>query len=328
MIFPRLSTALFSISLLWTAACIGAEPLEEAAAGIGVASRSSSAMGDFTGDGYADYADLSTSTGQFWIRRNYRDGTFMPFITNWGYGRAAAGAGWRTLVADFTGDGHADFADLHEASGQLWIHENTRDGGFASANWGTSTVRVGPNVEILAGDVNGDRKADLVERDAGTGVIRVKLNLRNGSACPSSICGGGAGGDSFAYPNTGSLFRTVAGPDWRVLLADFTGDGLADLADVHVPSGNFWVHRNRSDATAEWDSADWGHGVGSGGAGWKILAGDFTGDGRADYADLYVSTGQLWVHAADGAGGFAPFGANWGYAQSNRPDASWQLLGE
>ena len=63
----------------------------------------------------------------------------------WGRGLSHAGSGWETVVADFTGDRYADYADRNLATGEMWIHENLRNGTFAEAAtlnrvWGCKTA--------------------------------------------------------------------------------------------------------------------------------------------------------------------------------------------
>jgi hypothetical protein len=96
-------------------------------------------IGDFTGDGYLEYADHHKPSGRFFVHQNLRNGTISPFGANAWWGDTMPNVGdWTTLVADFTGDGFADYADFHKASGQFWVHRNMTDGRFAPAgtNWG------------------------------------------------------------------------------------------------------------------------------------------------------------------------------------------------
>jgi hypothetical protein len=139
-------------------------------------------VADFTGDGYADYADHSASTGQTWIHANLRNGTFAPAGTNWGTPTTCAGSTCNVLVADFTGDGYADYADHDLASGNFWIHANLHNGTFAAAgtNWGTGTTCGNRDCTVLVGDFTGDGYADYADHDTSSGEFWIHENLRNG----------------------------------------------------------------------------------------------------------------------------------------------------
>ena len=113
-------------------------------------------VGDFTGDGYADYADHEPSTGLFYVHENLRNGRFAGAGINWGTGRtctrdASSGKPCAVLVGDFTGDGYADYADREPSTGHFFVHENLRNGRFAGAgiNWGTGRTCAGPACEVL-----------------------------------------------------------------------------------------------------------------------------------------------------------------------------------
>ena len=174
----------------------------------------------------------------------------------------------------------------------------------------------GANIEVLAADLNGDGFADILERNVDTGELTARLNLGYG------------GGNTFSG-RVAIGFVTMTGPEWTVLVADFDGDHRADIADYHRPSGYFWIHRNTSSGNGiSFDPADWGMGQGYGAAGWKVIVGDFTGDGRADFADLNTATGEFWVHLNYGNGTFQPQGTSSGYARSYRPNTDWKFLGE
>jgi hypothetical protein len=54
-------------------------------------------IGDFNGDGYADYMDLWTSTGAYWLHNNLQNHTFVPPGQDSGTGTVLAGPTWRVL---------------------------------------------------------------------------------------------------------------------------------------------------------------------------------------------------------------------------------------
>jgi hypothetical protein len=101
-------------------------------------------------------------------------------------------------------------------------------------------------------------------------------------------------------------------PGWSAI-ADFTGDGRADIADHWGATGAFYIRQNYGNGTFEAPGTFWGSGTTSAPLGlndWQIFTGDFTGDGWADYADYHRPSGQIWIHENLHNGSFGP---TWGY---------------
>ncbi len=149
-------------------------------------------VGDFTGDGYADYADHILSTGGFYVHENYRDGTFAPWGVGWGSGQTCTGSGCEVLVGDFTGDGYADFADRTILTGEFVVHANLRNGTFSTAAWGGGTNCGSLDCETLVGDFTGDGYADYADHSLSTGAFWVHENYRDGTFAPWGV-GWGSG---------------------------------------------------------------------------------------------------------------------------------------
>jgi hypothetical protein len=262
---------------------------------------------DFTGDRRADLGEWHRPSGQFWVRMTTGN-AIQPIGQWWSHASTVTPTpGWEVLVADFNGDGFADYMDRHIASGKVWIHLGDGLGGFSPNVWVTGQTRSGVDVEVFPGDVNGDRRADLIEHNRATGELQVRLNT--GVADPV-LNADIINPNNFLLSTDPAAFHTAAGGDWRTIVGDFTGDGLVDIVDYHVPSAHFWVHANIG--ANQWN----GNVVYDAGAfsfpGFTTLFGDFTGDGWTDYADVNTATGELWVHANLRNGTFD--GANWLYA--------------
>lgn len=297
-----------------------------------------SAMADYTGpdaDGKrrADFANLRLSSGEFTVFKNEGYGTVPPAVaqfatTPWtsAYTIQSIYPAWRSLAADFLGSAYADLGQIGP-EGDLYQILNQSGTFTYQGNWGRTRAPGFPaTFQILTGDFNGDGIDDVLEHDLKTG--RLWVRLRN-----PSVNGEGA----YEYiaapdrvlplqPAPDVAGRAMVGPEWRLLVADFTGDGRADFADQHVPSGTFWIHRNLGTADHyRFSAANWSWWTAGAGPYWTTLVGDFNGDGHADYADWNRESGYFWVHAATGSGTF--YLNNWGEGRSAY-GADWTILGQ
>jgi FG-GAP-like repeat len=238
-------------------------------------------VGDFNADGCDDLADHDTSTGIFGIRLSLCNGSFTA--SGWSHGQTAVGSDYDVLVGDFTGDGWAEYADVHVPSGQVYVHASNA-GIFSPIVWGYADMNDGADWELVAADVNGDGRTDIVERQLSTGLLYASLNKPTG-------------GTPFVdTANKKYLGRSKNGPDWRVIFADFNGDGLTDFADQHTTSGTFWIHPNTGAPGFRMDNIARGEAYPAAGGSWRTVVGDFSGDGYADYMDLWTDTGAFWLH--------------------------------
>ncbi len=128
-------------------------------------------LGDVTGDGRADLVAIDKD-GKLYVYPNQgKSGT-----DTWSE-KYYAGFGWdfpTVMLADVTGDGRADLVAI-DKDGKLYVYPN--QGKSGTDTWGANYYAgYGWNfVGVNAGDVNGDRKADLVAVD-GTGKLYVYLN--------------------------------------------------------------------------------------------------------------------------------------------------------
>ena len=139
---------------------------------------------------------------------------------------------------------------------------------------------------VVAGDVTGDGRSDLVARRPD-GTLWLYIN----------------GGSNSAPYGTGSQI----GVGWQqfswVLGGDVTGDGRADIV-AERPDGTLWLYINGGSNTAP-------YGTGSQiGVSWqqfdRIMVGDVTGDARVDVVASRPD-GTLWLYT-NGGSNTAPYG--------------------
>jgi hypothetical protein len=210
-------------------------------------------------DGIHSSAGDGSDTFQFLEALNYR----------------AGGAGSRVIaVADFNGDGIPDAVLGNLASENVTIFIGRGDGVFKP----TTTYNIDGVLYIVAADVNGDHKVDLLMATGSS--VAVLLGRGDGTfTTPATF---GAGNDVYA-----------------LAVADLNGDGIPDIATASNSTGAVSVLLGNGDGTfrapvifpSNADSL------------WGIAVADFNGDGKPDIA---VSGFVGGVMLGNGDGSFQP----------------------
>jgi hypothetical protein len=180
------------------------------------------------------------------------------------------------------------------------------------------------------GDMNGDRKADMITRDQAG-----RLWFTPGDATGRLIGAGGwnamsaltrhgdfsrdgredliareaSTGKLWLYPGTGTgslgARRLIGASGWNAMrhitaFGDLTGDGRSDLIAVQKATGRLWLYPGTSTG-----------GLGSrkliGSGGWNgmnalVAMGDVNGGGRPDLYAREASTGRLWLYPGTSTG--------------------------
>ncbi|GAA1402880.1 hypothetical protein GCM10009639_46840 [Kitasatospora putterlickiae] len=240
---------------------------------------------DFNNDGKADVAG-KLSDGNLLLWTGNGNGTLdtqsgYSLWPNNGFGQVSD-----LVAADFNGDGKTDVAGKLSDGTLLWwkgLGNGTLDPASGWSMWpdtGFSAVS-----GLLAGDFNGDGKADIAGKLSDGNLL---LWTGNGDGTLNTQSG------YSLWPNNG--FGQVS----DLVAADFNGDGKTDVAG------------KLSDGTLLW----W-KGLGNGtldpASGWSmwpdtgfsqvhnLVADDFNGDGKADIAGK-LSDGNLLLWTGNGDG--------------------------
>jgi VCBS repeat protein len=237
--------------------------------------------GDIDGDGNLDLVVGAVGDGLFGPGLNAQFQT--QFLLGRGDGRFASPPAYEKAVqtvADFDGDGTPDLIAIDAEGGAPGVrvlvgdgHGEFAPGAFTALGFGNP----GSHMPLVAHDFDDDGKTDLValeHRDSSSAYVHTRLGNGNGTFHASG-------------PDQQVAFdvqTTSAGMAGQPAVADFDGDGNADLAIVGLASGHggLYVMRGNGDggfgspqtvdATLAFD----------GNAASRVVAADLDGDGHAD----------------------------------------------
>jgi hypothetical protein len=262
--------------------------------------------GDATGDGWADVTTMADAPGgrkDLWRWTSQPGGVavWTPVAPQDATGSYPAPTG--PLHGDFDGDGRSDVAILQPDGTGSELTVQRSDGTnllgtselWSDASWAPSRMK------SFAGDFTGDGKDDVaVVRDEGA--LHWKIWVFASTGAP--------GTPSFAAPAV--WWENPPGwADWnrmKLVVGDFNGDGMFDVGNFYDYGScwtKLWVHYSTGSAfqagVMVWDGGAYN-------ACWdrlKVIAGDFTGDGKADVGTVYdygTCQVRLWIHPANAAG--------------------------
>ena len=239
-------------------------------------------VGDFNGDGYQDLAVANSGSDNVTVLLGNGSGGFT----------AAAGGALTVgtqpvsiVVGDFNGDGIQDLATANFGIGTVTVLLGNGSGGFTPAAGGPFTVGTNPQ-SVAVGDFNGDGIEDLATANFGAGTVTVLL-------------ANGSGGFTAA---TDSPF-TVGSSPYSVVVGDFNGDGIPDLATANSGGNNVTVLLGNVSGGF---TAATGSPFGVGTTPYSVVVGDFSGDGFPDLATANYGGNNVTVLLGNGMGAFTP----------------------
>lgn len=236
------------------------------------------ALADFTGDGVPDLvsATLAGVNSSVNLSPGSPDGSFDAFTAH----SPASFSIASLAVADLTGDGRLDLAVASaSSSGSIRIIPGVPGGLGAALSPGLAT---GSNTrKVIAADVTGDGKLDLIAANSGSGNVSVLIQTAPGTFAPAV---------NYA---TGSQAYSVTA-------ADFNRDGLIDVVAANNGASSLSFLRN----TGAGSLASAVH-IPVASSPRVVVSGDFNADAKPDLAVAHNSSASVSILLGDGAGGFA-----------------------
>jgi len=187
-------------------------------------------------------------------------------------------------VADFNNDGIQDLAVINQSNNNVSILLGNGSGGFTAS--GTSPFATGTHPTSLAtGDFNGDGNTDLAITNSIDDTVTILL-------------GNGSGGFTAA---SGGPFAVGHAPN-SIAVADFNGDGYADLAVAN--SADITVTLLLGNGNGGFAPAG-GSPFTLGSRPTYLIAGDFNNDGNADLAVASFFGNNVSILLGNGNAGFS-----------------------
>ena len=174
---------------------------------------------------------------------------------------------------DFDGDGLSDLMVWRPLSGMWFILTSSSGFNFEEHQ----SYQLGLNGDIpKTGDFDGDGRSDLAVWRPTTG--------------------------TWYFRNSSTSYNVVTSIQWglngdRPLVGDYDGDGTSDLAVYRASSGDFFVLHSQASfnrAQALSGNPEAMSIIRLGGPGHDPVVGDFTGDGRDDYASVWQLV-RFWL---------------------------------
>ncbi len=257
---------------------------------------SSVKTGDFNGDGKADIVSAEPeSSGNYRYRVGFSAG-------------ASGISSWKTViggmtppswlgVADVNADGKADIIALEPEGNGKYRYMFGISNGTGIASWNNAIGGMSPVSWMRVGDVNGDKKADVVAvEEESNNKYRFMFGLSGGT-------------------NISSWFQALGGlgPADKFAVGDFTGDGKADVVSVESEGGS--NYRYMLGVSSGSGISSWSKVLGSMSHPSFMDLGDVNGDKKADIVavepegsnDRYMygisagTTVSSWLTAKTGA---------------------------
>jgi hypothetical protein len=261
----------------------------------GVSETSNLAIGDLNKDGNPDVIATNPLRSSISVFLSHPDGTLDPAV-NLPVGVMGGSHPFSLAIADFNGDGNNDVAVADDTTGTMRVRLGHGDGTFEPEV--PYDIGGTQSFVVIASDVNLDGKVDLVVADRGSDTVSVLLGHGDGTfkkAIVSSI-----GPPGVTFPGKG---RPWFGP-YAVAVADINQDGVPDIVTPNflgdsvslllgIGNGHFDPAQELkfgppTDANFMFTTP------------YGIVAADFNGDGKIDFATANAGSDDLAVRLNTG----------------------------
>jgi len=139
-------------------------------------------VGDFDGNGKTDIMKLWNDDGQLTMDVHLSTGSSLT-LQRWATKQGGYSAGMKWFVGDFDGNGRTDIMKLWNDEGQFTadVHLSTGSS-FGLQRWATKQGSYWDDMIWSVGDVNGDKKTDLIKLWGDEGQFTSDVHLSNGSS--------------------------------------------------------------------------------------------------------------------------------------------------
>lgn len=248
------------------------------------------AIGDVTGDGKPDIITTSTGTGVQYL-------LVYPNLSTQG-GTAAFGGALQTQIAGTVETGGIDVADLDKDgrtdiivglnSGKVYIYPNyTPWPGSTLLLRAPVTLDTGkPGIKaLIAGDVDGDQKPDLIVANYGTDAVAgTTVTVFKNSSSENAI--------TTASFGAGTVLAATGSNPSSLALGDIDGDGKSDLV-VQGSGTDIIVLRNTG--TGFQTAVKQSFALSASGKGGEVSLRDLDGDGKPEIISAVPASGTLVV---------------------------------
>jgi len=187
-------------------------------------------IADFNGDGNLDFAVVNEGDNTISVFQGDALGGFTPFPRSPFVLPSTEKGPIKMLSGVFDNSGKPEIAVLNAATQNIGLFQasfdNTFDGTFTELRGSPVATDVNP-VAFAVGDLNADGFSDLAIVNQSANAVTVLIN----------------DGASFFTPAVGSPLQTASVPA-GVSIADFTNDGLGDIAVTNNGSSTLGVYAN------------------------------------------------------------------------------------
>ena len=287
---------------------------------------------DVSGDNRPDIIVANSDSNNVGVFLNTGHGTFHTQVT---YDTGSESLPTAVIAADVNGDNKLDIIAANYDSGSVGVLLNWGNGNFSNQTAYSLASGSQPQ-SVVAADVNGDNKFDLIVANYGTGDVDILLNAGNGMFPNQAIClktsasflysvsAADVNGDNkldiivanYGRDNIGvllntgqgtfniqTIFSTGCGSDpHSVATADVNGDNILDIIVANTGTNNVGVFLNAGNGTFS-NQTIYSTGLDSGP--FSVVGADVNGDGKLDINVANNGTNTIGVFLNIGNGMFA-----------------------